>query len=68
MDNGAEVFAKLPNHSAGPAYYTTASEVATRTFVSVIQYIYQAWKIDFVLQVTRCAGYTHAANSDLLVG
>ncbi|KAB8208105.1 phosphotransferase family protein [Aspergillus parasiticus] len=29
MDNGVEVFAKLPNSSAGPARYTTASEVAT---------------------------------------
>ncbi|OOO13798.1 aminoglycoside phosphotransferase [Aspergillus oryzae] len=29
MDHGVEVFAKLPNPSAGPARYTTASEVAT---------------------------------------
>jgi hypothetical protein len=34
MDNGAEVFAKLPNPCAGPLFYTTASEVATREFVS----------------------------------
>ncbi|KAL2071900.1 hypothetical protein VTL71DRAFT_13135 [Oculimacula yallundae] len=33
MDNGAEVFAKLPNPSAGPSFYTTASEVATRKFL-----------------------------------
>ncbi|KAL3420351.1 hypothetical protein PVAG01_08850 [Phlyctema vagabunda] len=33
MDNGVEVFAKLPSPIAGPAYYTTASEVATRTFL-----------------------------------
>ena len=33
MDNGLEVFAKLPNPISGPAYYTTASEVATREFV-----------------------------------
>jgi hypothetical protein len=33
MDNGAEVFAKLPNPNAGPPYYTTASEVATRQMV-----------------------------------
>ena len=32
MDNGVEVLAKLPNPSAGPAFYTT---VATRTFVSL---------------------------------
>ncbi|RAH41729.1 uncharacterized protein BO95DRAFT_456419 [Aspergillus brunneoviolaceus CBS 621.78] len=30
MDNGNEVLAKLPNPNAGPARYTTASEVATR--------------------------------------
>ncbi|CAI7637029.1 unnamed protein product [Penicillium viridicatum] len=29
-DNGAEVFAKLPNPNAGPAHFTVASEVATR--------------------------------------
>ncbi len=34
MDNGMEVLAKLPNPCAGPSFYTTASEVATRTFVS----------------------------------
>jgi hypothetical protein len=33
MDNGAQVFAKLPNPNAGPACYTTASEVATRQMV-----------------------------------
>ena len=33
MDNGAEVLAKIPNPNAGPAFYTTASEVATRHFV-----------------------------------
>lgn len=35
MDDGSEIFAKLPNPIAGPAYYTTASEVATREFVSI---------------------------------
>ena len=34
MDNGSEVIAKLPCPAAGPQYYTTASEVATRKFVS----------------------------------
>ncbi|QVM10340.1 hypothetical protein D8B26_005000 [Coccidioides posadasii str. Silveira] len=34
MNNGKEVFAKLPNPNAGPARYVTASEVATREFVS----------------------------------
>jgi hypothetical protein len=35
MNNGAEIFAKLPNPNAGPAHYTTASEVATRKLVYV---------------------------------
>ena len=34
MDNGFECVAKIPNPNAGPAYYLTASEVATRHFVS----------------------------------
>ncbi|GAB1217168.1 hypothetical protein ATERTT37_006393 [Aspergillus terreus] len=33
MDNGTEVVAKLPNPNAGPAHYTTASEVATQTLL-----------------------------------
>ncbi|TVY82477.1 Altered inheritance of mitochondria protein [Lachnellula suecica] len=33
MDNGAEVLAKIPNPNVGSAFYTTASEVATRNFV-----------------------------------
>ena len=35
MDNGSVVLAKLPNSGAGPGFYTTASEVATRAFVGV---------------------------------
>jgi hypothetical protein len=34
MDDGKEVFVKLPHPNAGPAFYSTASEVATRHFVS----------------------------------
>jgi hypothetical protein len=33
MDNGSEVFAKLPNPNAGPAHLTVSSEVATRELV-----------------------------------
>ncbi|TVY92124.1 Altered inheritance of mitochondria protein, mitochondrial [Lachnellula willkommii] len=33
MDNGVQVLAKIPNPNAGSAFYTTASEVATRNFV-----------------------------------
>ncbi len=33
MDNGVQIVAKIPNPNAGPAFYTTASEVATRDFV-----------------------------------
>lgn len=35
MDNGSEIIARLPNPIAGPAHYTTASEVATREFVCI---------------------------------
>jgi len=33
MDNGAVAIARIPNPNAGPAYKTTASEVATMDFV-----------------------------------
>jgi hypothetical protein len=33
MDNGSEVVAKIPNPNAGPAHYSTASEVASVDFV-----------------------------------
>lgn len=33
MDNGAVVIARIPHPNAGPAYYTTASEVASMEFV-----------------------------------
>lgn len=38
MDNGCEVFAKLPNPNAGAARFTIASEVATRKLASNIAY------------------------------
>ncbi len=34
MENGSEVVAKLPCAATGSKHYTTASEVATREFVS----------------------------------
>lgn len=36
MDNGAEVLAKIPNPNVGSTFYTTASEVATQNFVSIL--------------------------------
>ena len=33
MDNKVEVLAKIPNPNAGPDFYMTASEVATRHLV-----------------------------------
>ncbi|KAJ8070010.1 hypothetical protein OCU04_000413 [Sclerotinia nivalis] len=36
MDNGSVVIARIPNPNAGPAYKTTASEVATMDFVRFI--------------------------------
>jgi len=35
MDNGRVAIARIPNPNAGPAYYTTASEVATMDFVGI---------------------------------
>lgn len=34
MGNGKTVVARIPNPNAGPAFLTTASEVATMDFVS----------------------------------
>jgi hypothetical protein len=36
MNDGKVVIASLPNPNAGPSFYTTASEVATMEFVSVL--------------------------------
>jgi hypothetical protein len=48
MDNGSEVFAKLPNPNAGPAHFSVASEVATRELVrcSVLFSRYHVTKMD----------------------
>ena len=35
FDDQSQLVAKLPNPNAGPAFFTTASEVATMDFVSV---------------------------------
>jgi hypothetical protein len=39
MDDGREVVAKVPNPNAGRAHYTTANEVATIDFVSVLELV-----------------------------
>ena len=36
MDNGVQVVGKIPNPNAGRPYFTTASEVATMDFVSLV--------------------------------
>ncbi|CAI7624832.1 unnamed protein product [Penicillium palitans] len=50
MDNGCEVFAKLPNPNAGPARLTIASEIATRKLLSDVLRIpvprVLAWSFD----------------------
>ncbi|KAF2130078.1 hypothetical protein P153DRAFT_396412 [Dothidotthia symphoricarpi CBS 119687] len=50
MDNSTEVFVKLPNPNAGPAHYTTASEVATRQMLRDVFHIpvprVLAWSCD----------------------
>lgn len=38
MDNGSVAIARIPNPNAGPAYKTTASEVATMDFVRCLYY------------------------------
>lgn len=35
MDTGDEIIARLPNPNTGPAFFTTASEVANRDFVRI---------------------------------
>jgi hypothetical protein len=37
MNDGKSVLARIPNPNTGPAFYTTASEVATMEFVSCVQ-------------------------------
>jgi hypothetical protein len=41
MDNGSVAIARIPNPNAGPAYKTTASEVATMDFVRCLLLISQ---------------------------
>jgi hypothetical protein len=43
MSTGQEIVARLPNPNAGPAFYTTASEVATRQFVGVVTHESSTW-------------------------
>ncbi len=43
MDDGYEVIAQIPTPIAGPAYYTTASEVATIDFLLDWTYQYQKY-------------------------
>ncbi|KAH7378575.1 hypothetical protein BKA64DRAFT_714345 [Cadophora sp. MPI-SDFR-AT-0126] len=56
MDNGEVVVARLPHPNAGPAFYTTASEVATRRLLRTV----------LKVSVPRILAY--AANVDNPVG
>jgi len=40
MDNGRKVIAKIPNPNAGQPHFTTASEVATMKFVSILSWLH----------------------------
>jgi hypothetical protein len=42
MDNGKEVVAKIPNPNSGQPHFTTASEVATMKFVSILLQLFAA--------------------------
>lgn len=66
MDNGTEVIAKLPNPIAGPAYYTTASEVATREFVSIAILQSRVEKFDLMPLAARRFTYSHPSNPSLV--
>ncbi|KAL2852073.1 phosphotransferase enzyme family protein, partial [Aspergillus pseudoustus] len=54
MDNGVEVIAKLPNGNAGPAKYTTASEVATQELLRDV----------FKLPVPRILAWSYDATNN----
>lgn len=46
MDNGVQVFAKLPTPKAGLPHLTTASEVATMDFVSRSLCLFTSHRVD----------------------
>lgn len=67
MDDGSVVFAKLPNSNAGPAFYTTASEVATRTFVGMVFILSSDTSyLIGVTTATRCFGYSDPSYNCLV--
>ncbi len=59
MDNGIEILAKLPCPAAGPQFYTTASEVTTRSFVSLIP----RWSIAIISANTDWTAFRYVENS-----
>lgn len=69
MDNGAEVLAKIPNPNAGPALYTTASEVAMRNFVSRIRHVLIEFKCtNNYLAGARSFGFSRTTYTYILLG
>lgn len=58
MDDGKRVVAKVPNPNAGRPHYTTASEVATMDFVSILLY-YGIEGLTLSLRLGRFSNYLH---------
>lgn len=58
MDDGKRVVAKVPNLNAGRPHYTTASEVATMDFVSILLY-YGIEGLTLSLRLGRFSNYLH---------
>ncbi|KAF2124066.1 hypothetical protein P153DRAFT_412352 [Dothidotthia symphoricarpi CBS 119687] len=67
MDNGAEVFAKIPNPNAGPAFYTTASEVATRDFLCDLPLLRTILKLPVPPIYTYCSDPFNPVGAEYII-
>ncbi|GFN20339.1 phosphotransferase family protein [Aspergillus tubingensis] len=63
MDNGKTVIARIPNPNAGPAYLTTASEVATMDFLRTILHI----PVPKVLAWSSAVGSTNSVGAEYII-
>ena len=66
MDNGSKVFAKLPCRATEPKHYITASEVATRKFVSFCLADLGLCSSDIHGKASRCVESSNASVPDLV--
>lgn len=63
MNDGRSILARIPNPNAGPAFYTTASEVATIEFVSPLRLVIRGRKRLMFPQGSRCSSNTRPPNT-----